>query len=108
MLTEIASFFFMLGAMVVDTLEGWTLALFVLVIIFDTYVGLRNRYVLIFNALQIIGLVLGYLWANSVFQRQDVAGPYAWAIVVGIWFKNVLVFHSLYLLDRLRARGARS
>jgi hypothetical protein len=105
--TDMATLFFVLGAIVVDAIEGWTLVLFALFIALDTYLGLWNRYMMLFNVLQILGLGLGYLWAMSVFQSQDVSGPYVWAFVIGVWLATTIVFNVLYVLVRHRTKDAR-
>lgn len=103
-MTEITSLVFMFGALIIDSLEGWTLALFALVIALDSYLGLRAKIVLAFNIIQFFGLISGYIWAVSVGQKQDVAGPYAWAFVVGVWIICVVLFHMFYLLHKLNTR----
>lgn len=93
-----------LGVAVQDILEGWILALFVAVISFDTYISFRDNRMLIFNILQVLGLVAGYYWAMTIFEQQDVAGPWAWGRVVGIWVVGVTIFHVWYTVRFLKSR----
>ncbi len=94
-----------LGVDIQDTLEGWVLALFSVVIVFDAYLGIRDKRLLLFCIVQILGLIAGYYWASSVFEQQDVAGPWAWGRVVGIWGVSVVLFHAWYVLMLVRSRA---
>ena len=95
-----------IGASIADTLEAWTFALFGAVIALDVYVGLLDRRVLVFNVVQCVGLITGYFWTLSVFEQQDVAGPYAWAFVVGIWSVTAFLFHAWYGFLRFKMRSS--
>ena len=95
----------LLGVLIQDVLEGGILALFALVIALDSYLSFRDRAMLTFNIFQILWLVAGYFWAMSVFEQQDVAGPWAWGKVVGIWALCVLIIHIWYVAKRMLARS---
>lgn len=97
--SEALSMIFIVGAGIADILESWTLALFAMVIALDVFVGRRNKYALAFSFFQCLGLVAGYFWVISATQKQDVAGPYAWAFVVGAWFIAALLFHICLLVS---------
>jgi hypothetical protein len=105
-MSEALSIIFLVGAGIADNLEGWTLALFAMVIVFDIFVGRRNKYALAFNIIQCLGLVAGYFWVISVAQKQDVAAPYAWTFVVGVWFITALLFHICLLVNIFVRRNA--
>jgi hypothetical protein len=94
-----------IGLGIQDGLEGKVLALFIVVIILDTYLGLRDKKMWRFNILQVLGLIAGYYWANGVFEQQDVAGPWAWGRVIGIWIISVLLFHAWYAISCLKSRA---
>jgi hypothetical protein len=99
--TEILSTVFIVGSGLTDTLEVWVLALIFLIIAIDLIVGIRHKVFLIFSGLQAIGMVGGYLWASWVALQQDVAGPYAWAFVVGTWFFATAISHIIFATVRL-------
>lgn len=84
-MTEIFSFVLIVGAVLVDTLEAWVLALMGVVIAADLLAGIRYKILIFFGVFQVAGLVGGYFWALEQAQQLDVSGPYAWAIVVGFW-----------------------
>lgn len=88
----------LLGAPAIDTLEAFVFLLIAAVIFADLYIGLKNPTVCIFAIIQLVGLVSGMAWAVSVGIKQDVAGPYAWALVIGVWILATALFHLWYLL----------
>ena len=94
----------MLGVLIVDVLETWHLALFASVILCDFLLGWKNKILMLFGVIQIIGLVSGYYWALSIFAQQDVAGPWAWARVVGIWFVTTVLVHLWIIAQFLRRK----
>lgn len=102
--TEFLSTVFSFGAALTDTLEGWVLALMGLVILLDFVVGTRRKPFLAFGIFQVAGLIGGYLWASWIAQQQDVAGPYAWAFVIGLWCIFAAAFHVPIVVTKLFAR----
>jgi len=100
-MTEVLSFVFIVGAMLVDVLETWVLALMGLVIVIDLLAGARHKPLFFFSFFQAAGLVGGYLWASQMAQQQDVSGPYAWTFVVGFWCVFAVFGHAAIALVRL-------
>lgn len=100
---KILSIVLNVGATLTGTLEAWVLALMAIVLLIDLIFGIKRRQFLIAGLLLFIGLVGGYFWTSSMAQHQDVAGPYAWAFVVGFWFIFAAIFHILIVLALLRA-----
>ena len=90
------------GGFIHQALGQWTLALFLIVILFDLFVGLRNKYFIAFAVLQTVGLVGGYFWATEVGKARDVAGPYAAALLVSVWCVAVVVFHLFWAVRSVR------
>lgn len=74
-------------------------ALFGSVVLLDTYLGLKDRRVLVFNLSQCAVLVPGYLWSHSFDSKQDTI--WIWAIVVGLWSVAAILFHVWYGLSHL-------
>ena len=97
-MAEILYFLFRVGASLTDSLEGWVLAMMGIVIALDAAFGIRYRALLAFGAFQVVGLGVGYLWVLHISRQQDVAGPYAWANVVGSWAVATVIVHTAFVL----------
>ncbi|KIC25298.1 MULTISPECIES: hypothetical protein [unclassified Leisingera] len=95
-MVEIQSTIFIIGATLTDTLEAGVLVLIAAVIVFDLIVGLRHKTFLALGIFQAGGIAAGYYWALWIASQQDVAGPYAWATVVGTWFAFTFLAHFLF------------
>ncbi|MBU3030807.1 hypothetical protein [Paracoccus marinaquae] len=94
------------GAAIMDTAEGWTLALIGLVVALDLWLGLKSRIALVFNVIQVGGLVAGFFWTIAITRQNDIAGPYVWAFVIGIWSGSAFLFHLWFFLDEWICRDA--
>ncbi|WP_122074968.1 hypothetical protein [Pseudophaeobacter sp. EL27] len=106
-MTEISFTVFSLGAALTDTLEAWVLALMGLVLGIDLVLGIRRKAFLHLGFIQAFGLTGSYLWASWMAQQQDISGPYAWSLVVGLWFILAAVFHLGLVAIRLTAMRQR-
>lgn len=95
-------FLALIGGHVNGVFRGWIFALFAVVIVADVLLGQRDRIFMTFAKLYCVGLFAGYVWTVSVARKMDVAGPWAWAIVVGAWTLCVLAFHGWALVARRR------
>ncbi|SLN26759.1 hypothetical protein TRL7639_00976 [Falsiruegeria litorea R37] len=95
-----------LGVMLSSALEQWVLGLFFAVIAVDAVLGTHRRSFLVFAGFQVVFLIAGYYWTLSTFEQQDVAGPWAWAQVVGIWAIAVIVAHAWFAWQYVRRRAA--
>ena len=95
-----------IGLMLSSVLEQWVLGLFFAVITVDAVLGMRRRSFLVFAGFQVVFLIAGYFWTLSVFEQQDVAGPWAWAQVVGIWAIAVIVAHAWFAWRCVRRKTA--
>ncbi|WP_428928486.1 hypothetical protein [Marinibacterium sp. SX1] len=91
-----------LGNLVVAPLGPWVLALFGAVILADLRLGRDDRAARVFGQLQVLGLVIGWFFTTFTFRHMDVAGPWAWALVVGLWAVAVVLFHAWWLWTRRR------
>ena len=95
-------FLALIGGGLSSLLGPWILGLIAGVFLFDLWLGLRDRRLLVFAGLQAVGLIAGYAWMVSVGREMDVAGPWAWAMVVGGWALSCLGFHAWFLMARRR------
>lgn len=97
-MAEVVSFVFTVGAALTDSLEVWVLALMGLIIGVDLLAGRRLKPLLFFGIAEAAGLVGGYFWASHTAHEQDVSGPYAWALVVGVWCILTVLTHTTVAL----------
>jgi len=83
---------------------NWQAAIFAAIVIIDLIIGLKRKYFVVIAIVQIIIVAAGIVWTFYEFNKQDVAGPYAWALAVGFWFVITILLHAAYAIYGLKER----
>lgn len=103
-MNDISAVLMLPGVMALDVLGVFIFALIGAVVVIDVWIGRKRRPVFVFAIVQVVALAIGMAWAVWVGINHDIAGPYAWALVIGLWLIATVLFHLWYLF--YTAKGA--
>ncbi|WP_319531659.1 hypothetical protein [uncultured Cohaesibacter sp.] len=93
--------FLLIGGTFVKIFGVWTYILLGSGIALLFYLGLKNVYILTFGIFECIGLIAGFLWVDSVYQKDDIGGFWAWHVLIGVWSTTTLIVVIMWLFSKL-------
>lgn len=100
-------FIMTVGDLIIGILGFGFYALILFVVSIDLILGFRKRLFLIYGIFQVCGLIAGILWAYRMGANYDIAGPYAWSLVIGAWGIIAFLFHAACAVSGMFRDGKR-